>query len=194
MRNSLALRTGLALAALLVGAPARAQQHLETLEVAASGVVPLGGTYDGRWTAGPGAALRAGVAFYGGHAHFALHAFPNAPQQPDLPSFVALRGALGWGARVGLPARLGLTAGGAVGAVTMRFEADDRFPGALQNETELTAGLFARLDAPLAGPLRLFAGAEVARAYTAEPIVFRFVEGGVVLVADAPGWLRRLLR
>jgi hypothetical protein len=187
------MRISLALALLCCAASARAQpRHLETLEGVLAGVAPVGETYDGLWTAGPGGALRVGTEFYGGEASFALHAFPNEPAQPDLPAFLAVRGALGWGARLGLPARLRLTAGGTVGAVHMRFDDEDR--DALSNETELTAGLFARLDAPLAGPVRLFAGAEVVHVYTAVPITYRFVQGGVSVSAPAPGWLRRLLR
>lgn len=186
---------GLVVLLLFAATVARAQpHHLETLEVALAGVAPVGETYDGLWAARPGAALRVATEFYGGAAHVAFHGFPNEERAPGLPDFLALRGEVGWGARLGLPARLRLTAGGAVGAVTMRFEEDERFPSALQTETELTAGLFARLDAPLAGPVRLFAEAEVARVYTAEPIVYRFVSGGVALAVPAPGWLRRLLR
>lgn len=188
MRHSLVLL-------LLVTTTAAAQpRHLETLEGALSGLTSVGETYDGLWSSEPGGALRVGTAFYGGHAHVAFHTFASQPQEPGLPEFHAYRGEVGWGAVVALPARLRLTAGAAVGAVHLRFEPDERFPSALQNETELTAGLFARLDAPLAGPVRVFASAEVARVYTAEPIVYRFVGGGVAVVVPAPGWLRRLLR
>jgi hypothetical protein len=194
MRTSLALAL-LCCAALRCAAPARAQpRHVESLEASLAGVASAGETYDGLWAVGPGAALRVGTEFYGGQAHFALHGFPNAPRQPDLPTFLALRGEVGWGVPVRLPGRLRLTAGAAIGAVTMRFEEDERFPMALQTETELTAGFFARLDGPLAGPLRLFAAADVAHVYTADPIVYRFVSGGVTLAVPAPGWLRRLLR
>ena len=186
MRSSLALL-------LLCCAAAQAQPaHLETLEVALSGVAPLGEAYGGLWAVSPGAALRVGTEFYGGQAALALHAFTNEAAEADHPDFLALHGALGWGARVPLPARLRLTAGGLVGAVHMRFDDENR--DALSRETELTAGLFARLDAPVAGPVRLFAGAEVARVYTAVPITYRFVHGGVSVSAPAPGWLRRLLR
>lgn len=189
MRISLAL---LLLAPLAASAQPR---HIETLEGALSGVAPVGESYDGLWTIGPGGALRVGTEFYGGRAHFALHAFPNEPAAPALPEFFAIRGTVGWGARLGLPRRLGLTAGGTVGAVHMRFDdEDDRFIGALTNETELAVGLFARLDAPLGGPVRLFAEAEVAHVYTAVPIAYRFVQGGVSLTVPSPDWLRRLLR
>jgi hypothetical protein len=190
------MRTSALLLSLLLAAAVSAQpRHLETVEAALGGVVAAGETYDGLWTAEPGAALRVGAAFYGGQAHAALHAFPNHPQAPDLPAFRTLRGEVGWGPVLALPAGLRLTAGAAAGAMVMWFDDHDgQFVGALQNETELTAGLFARLDAPLAGPVRVFAGADVTRVYTAEPLVLRFVQGGVAVAVPSPGWLRRLLR
>ncbi|HYE96316.1 MAG TPA: hypothetical protein VD962_08910 [Rubricoccaceae bacterium] len=183
------------MALLLWGTPGAAQRrHVETLEVGAAGVAAVGETYDGLWRAEPGGALRVGTEFYGGQAHVDFHAFANQPEEKGLPEFHAYRGEVGWGVRVGLPGRLRLVAGPAVGAVHYRFEPDERFPMALQNETELSLGLFARLDAPLLGPARVFAGAEVVRVYTAERIVYPFVEGGVALSTPAPRWLRRLLR
>ncbi|MDX1419503.1 MAG: hypothetical protein R3181_06000 [Rubricoccaceae bacterium] len=187
------------LALLLLGPLAAVAQprHLETLEGALSGVAPAGEAYDGLWTMGPGGALRVGTEFFGGRAHFALHAFPNEPTTADpaeLPEFLALRGTVGWGPRLGLPLGLGLTAGGTVGAVHMRFDDEDLAGNALVNETELAAGLFARLDVPVAGPVHLFAEAEVAHVYTAVPIRYRFVQGGVSVSLPAPPWLRRLLR
>jgi hypothetical protein len=190
------MRASALLLSLLLAAPTSAQpRHLEAVEGALAGVVAVGEAYDGLWTAEPGAALRLGTAFYGGQAHVALHAFPNHPEEAGLPEFTALRGEVGWGPVLTLPAGLRLTAGAAAGAMTMWFDDHDgQFVGALQNETELTAGLFARLDAPLAGPVRVFAGAEATRVYTAEPIVLRFVQGGVAVAVPSPGWLRRLLR
>jgi hypothetical protein len=169
-------------------------RHLETLEGAFSVVVSLGDAYGGQWSTEPGGALRVGTEFYGGRVHLAFHTFANQPLELGLPEFHAYRGEVGWGATLALPVQGRLTAGAAVGAINMRFEPDERFPMALQNETELTASLFARLDAPVAGPVRVFAGADLARVATAEPIVYRFVQGGFALVIPAPAWLRTFLR
>lgn len=166
----------------------------ETLDLTLGAALPVGEAYDGLWTAGPGAAARLAIPFYSGTAHLGLHAFLNEGSRPDLPSFLAVHAQGGWGYPLRLPGGVRLTGGALVGALRMRFDDEDRFGGALQNETELTAGAFVRLDVPVAGPVRAFVAGEAVRVYTFERIDLRFVQAGVSVAVDSPAWLRRVLR
>ncbi len=178
--------------------PAAAQtdsaRDAEALDLALGAAVPVGEAYDGLWAAGQGAALRLAIPFHGGTGHVGLHAFPNGGSRPNLPDFLALHAQGGWGYPLRLPGGMRLTGGALVGALHMRFDDEDRFSGALRNETELTAGLFARLDVPVAGPARAFVAGEALRVYTFERIDLRFVQAGVSATVISPEWLRRVLR
>lgn len=189
------MRKSVIFAALLLGGVAEAQErNFETVGVALVGSIPLAVSYDSVWDAGMGAAVRAETPFYGGALQVALHVFPNDGRAEDLPDFLAVHGALGWGYALRLPGGVRFTAGPEVGALHMRFDDDERFILALQNETELTAGLFAHLDVPLAGAIRAYAGAEALRLFTAEPITLGVVHAGLRTDFATPGWLRRVLR
>lgn len=187
------MRKSVILAALLLGSVAQAQ-NFETVGVAFGGAMPLSVSYDAVWDAGAGAAVRAETPFYGGAIQIAFHVFPNHGRAEDLPDFLAVHGALGWGYTLRLPGGVHLTAGPEVGALHMRFDDDERFTLALQNETELTAGLFTHLDVPLVGAIRAYAGAEALRLFTAEPITLGFIHAGLRTDVATPGWLRRALR
>lgn len=189
------MRASVLVALMVAGAAAAQPRHLETLELSLAGVAPVGETYDGLWVAEPGAALHIGTEFYGGQAYVAFDVFGNTPSEAGLPEFLALHGNVGWGLTLSLPARLRLVGGGTVGAVHLRFddEDDDRFPDALQNETELTAGLFVRLGARIGGPVHAFVGGDLARVYTATPIVYRRVRAGLSLRIPMPTAVRRLV-
>ena len=168
--------------------------NFETLTVALGGVLPVGEAYDGLWTADPGVAVRAATEFYGGTVHLALHIFPNTAEQPDLPDFLALRGMAGWGLPLRLPAGVRLTPGAAVGGIRWEFDEGEPFGTGPLEETELAAGLFARLEVPVVGRVRAVAEAEWLRVYTATPLDFMLVQAGLSFSAETPGWLRRLLR
>jgi hypothetical protein len=163
------------------------------LHLGVSGAVPIGEAYGGRWQAQPGVAVRAATGFQGGVIHTALHLFENENQVEGLPGFLALRGELGWGVPIALPAGLQFTPSGQIGALTMLFEGDEVVSEALQNETELTVGVAGRLEVPLSGRWCVFASAEWAHVYTAVPINLTFVQAGLSVSVSTPGWLRGML-
>ena len=169
--------------------------NFDSVNLALGGVAPVGEAYSGLWDAGLGPSTRAAAPFYAGRLEIGLHAFPNASDEPDLPDFLALRGAVGWGVPLELALDLRLVAGLATGALMMRFDSEDgRFGGALQNETELTTTFYARLDRPIRSPLRAFVAFDYTHVYTAEPIRLSFIQAGLSIETTTPRWLRRALR
>ncbi|NNF56804.1 MAG: hypothetical protein HKN04_01045 [Rhodothermaceae bacterium] len=187
------------IAALLLLLPASTQaQGAEAsaddrLHLGLSGAVPMGEAYGGRWAAQPGVAVRAATWFHGGRIHVAFHLFENETLVEGLPGFLALRGELGWGVPLALPAGLRLTPSGQVGVLTMLFEGDEVVSEALTNETELTMGVAGRLEVPLGGAWRVFAAAEWVHVYTAVPIDLAFIQAGLSVSVSTPGWLRGML-
>lgn len=166
-----------------------------TLDAQLGLTAQLAEPYGGRWTTGPGPVGRVATPFYGGRLHAGLRAYPNADAQADtLPDFLALHAEVGWGPALALPAGARLTGGAHLGAVAFRFDETEPYSGALTNELELAAGLFVRLDAPLGGPVRAWAGADGLHVFTAAPEQLLFVEGGLSVTVASPGWLRRFLR
>lgn len=168
--------------------------NTETLTLDLSGLVPVRDPYEGLWAPSPGAAARVATPFYGGEALVGLSVHANESGGDDLPEFLALHAYGGWGYPMGLPGRLRLTPSAEVGALHMRFDDEDRFILALQNETELTAGLSVRLDTPVLGRLHAFAAVQALRVYTFERIDLGFVHVGLSTTVASPSWVRRLLR
>ncbi len=181
---------------LAVVAPGAAAQpgDWRTLTPGLGGTVALGGGFGPEWEARPGVGARLEAPAYGGQARLALVVIPYEPAAGGLPEFVAVAPSVGWGLGAGLPGGLRLAVGPQVGVLYLRFDDDDgRFGGNLQNETELTAGGWARVEAPLAGRVRLWAEAEAARAAFAHPATITRVAVGLAVRLDTPGWLRTVL-
>ena len=118
-----------------------------------------------------------------------------APSASGLPEFVAVFPTLGWGLGLGLPGGAALRAGPHVGAAHLRFDGEGgAFGGNLQNETEAAVGAWARLDAPVAGRVRVWAEAEATRIALADPVTLATGSAGLAVRLDTPGWLRSVLR
>lgn len=149
--------------------------------------------YEGLWAAGPHVALRAATPFYGGRLHLGLRGF-SSEGDAERPDFLAVHARVGWGGGVALPGGLRAEGGAHLGGVLYHFEASGPFGAVLQNESELAAGLYARLDAPLAGRLRAWAGADAVQVFTAAPERRLFVEGGLSVTLPLPAAVRRALR
>ena len=192
MRKSL-LATLLFLLPVSVQAQGTDTSAADRLAIGLSGAMPIGEAYGGGWSAQPGVSLRAATGFHRGEIHTALHLFENENQIESLPGFLALRGELGWGVPLALPAGLRLTPSGQVGVLMMLFEGDEGVSEALANETELIAGVAGRLDMPLGEAWSVFAAAEWAHIYTAVPIDLVFIQAGFSVSVPTPGWLRGML-
>ncbi|MDX1439994.1 MAG: hypothetical protein R3284_08840 [Rubricoccaceae bacterium] len=164
------------------------------IDISAGGLAIPGPEYDGLWEANWGLSGRVATPFYRGKLDFRIRAFENNHAAETHPEFLALHWEVGWGYTFPLLERVELNAGGRVGAMMMRFDDEEVFTGGLKNETELTSGLFVRIDAPVSGSWRVFAETEWAYMYLANPSTFTFVEAGMELRLDAPDWLRSVLR
>lgn len=183
-------------ALLLLAAPAALAQpgDWRTLTPAAGVSVPLGGGFGPAWDTGTGFVLRIESPAYGGQARASLRAARVEPRESGLPAFDALFPSLGWGAGLGLPGGLRLQGGPQLGTAYLRFEATDDFGGALQNETELTVGAWARVEAPVGGRVRAWAEAEAIRVALRDPVTLTAASAGLALRLDTPRWLRTVLR
>ncbi|MDT0631758.1 hypothetical protein RQM47_05440 [Rubrivirga sp. S365] len=155
---------------------------------------PLAGGFGPEWAARPGAAARLEAPAYGGRARLALRVAGYEAARPDLPAFSAVTALAGWGPSVALGAGVRGGAGLQVGAVRYAFDDGGEFGGFLQNETEAAWGAWLRLDAPLAGRLRVWAEAEALRVALADPATVATASAGLALRLDAPAWLRAVLR
>lgn len=165
-----------------------------TLSPAAGVALPLADGFGAEWDADPGVALGLLAPAYGGHARLSLRVTPYASPRTDLPAFDAAFPSLGWGPRLPLPAGIELAAGPQVGVAYLRFEDDAAFGGNLQNETELTAGAWGRVDVPVVGRLRAWIEADALRVAFARPVTVTTASAGVALRLDTPGWLQAVLR
>lgn len=185
-----------ALAAVASSGPARAQQsdNFRTLEFGVGGGVQATRPFAERWTPTVAVSLRGATPLHGGIAHLALRADANRGATPDLPDFYAVHGAVGWGPVIPLPAAIRLIPSVHVGAVAFRFDDDDEFTGALQNESEITLGAAARLDVPVGGPMHAWAGVDAVRVFTTPAELLVFGEVGVSVVIASPAWLQGALR
>ncbi|NNF56801.1 MAG: hypothetical protein HKN04_01030 [Rhodothermaceae bacterium] len=192
-------RPWLVLAVWLLCAPVGAQtdtghQAFDTIRLAGGVSLPLGDSYDGRWAVRPGAWAHASTEFVRGRAHLAVQVYDNDNGTETTPDFLAVQGEVGWGYPVHLPAGISATGGGHLGAIRFRFRENEQFSGFVQDETEVTAGLFARAEAPVGGRLGGFAEVHWIRVFTAEPISLTRVQVGLSLTFDSPAWARRFLR
>ena len=179
---------------LVAASGAAAQPHWRTVEPALGGAIALDGGFGPEWEAGTGVVARLEAPAYGGHARIALRVAPYEPDRADLPEFTAVAPSLGWGLGAGLPGGLRLLAGPQVGVLHLRFDDEDgQFGGNLQNETELMAGAWGRLEAPLTRRVRLWTEGEVSRVAFANPAVISTASAGLAVRLDTPRWLRGLL-
>jgi hypothetical protein len=122
-----------------------------------------------------------------------LHAYANDAVDDALPDFLTVHADAGWGPVVRLPAGLRAVPSIHIGMVGLLFDDEDA-AGPLRNESELSAGAAARLDAPLWGRTRAWLGVDVARVFSGPNEDLLFLEGGVSVGLQVPSWLRRAPR
>ena len=178
--------------ALLLSAAAHAQPADWSAVTPAVGVTaPVADAFGPDWRSGVGAAARVELPAYRGRVRASLAV---ASYQADaLPDFGTLAATLGWGPELALgPVRAAL--GVEVGAVLFRFDRVN--DGTFENvtETEAAVGAWGRLEAPVTGRVRAWAGAEVLRIALADPAAVATASAGLGIRLDAPGWLRAVLR
>ncbi|MEM1125093.1 MAG: hypothetical protein AAGI71_00460 [Bacteroidota bacterium] len=132
--------------------------------------------------------------FYAGYAELggAYRTYDPLPQT-SVPAFSSLQVFAGWGGVVPLGPRLRFHLGGRIGTHRMSFDADEDFEG-LVNESELIAGLQARLHVRIAGPLVLFGAVTYQQTFTEVPMRTLYGLGGLGLQRRTPGWLLEVLR
>jgi hypothetical protein len=185
-----------ALAVLVIAAPARAQQvdNFSALELGVGGALQADGTFADQWTSSPSASVRAATPYHGGLGYLTLRADLHRGVTDDLPDFLALQAAGGWGPVVMLPARIRLLPSAHLGLVALQFDADDEFPGALQNESEVEIGISGRIDIPVARSVRVWAGVDAVRLFTTPRELLIFGEAGLSVSLSAPEWFRWALR
>ncbi|GAB5533988.1 MAG: hypothetical protein Rubg2KO_02370 [Rubricoccaceae bacterium] len=171
------------------------QVHTEwaTLTAELGAGVPLGTPFGPEWSVEPGLAIRGVSPAYGGDVRGSLLAFEADPQRDDLPGFLVLAMAVGWGPSLDLgPVHLGV--GPELGVVHMRFEAEGGFTGPLKDETEVHVGVFGRAEVPLTKHMQVWADASVARIALAERVTLASLAAGVSVRIHTPGWLQDVLR
>ena len=168
--------------------------NFETIDMALGAVVPVGEVYDGLWSVQTGLEGRIATEFYGGTVHLALGIFNNEGRVGSLPDFFVVQSALGWGYPIVLPAGVTLTGGGHFGAMSMLFAEDKQADDSHEIETELAAGIFVRADVPLTHDLGVFVESDWTRVFTAIPITFTTMRGGIRFTTSMPKWLRGVLR
>ena len=189
----------LAAAALVVltsAAPARAQlvDDFSTLEFGVGGALQANASYADQWTATPAASVRAATPFHGGLGFLTLRADFHRGVNNDLPDFLAIQAAGGWGPVVALPAGIRLLPAAHLGLMAFRFDGEDEFTGALQNESEIEFGISGRVDIPVARSIRAWAGVDAVRVFTTPRELLIFGEAGLSVSLPAPEWFRWALR
>lgn len=163
------------------------------LSGALGAAVPLDDAFGDAWRLEPGLAVRASTPAYGGTVRGSVLAFEAETTRDGLPGFLVVAPAVGWG--VGVPlGRARAEAGAELGIVHMRFGDEGGFTGALQDETEVSVGLFGRVEARVVGPVSAWTDVSVARVALAEPVALTSVAAGLSVSVATPGWLRRALR
>ncbi|MCH7639241.1 MAG: hypothetical protein IH855_07240 [Bacteroidetes bacterium] len=184
---------------LFAGTVCRAQHssgfhNFETINIGLGAVVSIGEAYDGLWSVQPGLEGRIATEFYRGTVHLALGVFNNEDRGGSLPEFLVVQSALGWGYPIAVPAGVTLTGGGHFGATSMLFMEHEQADDSHEIETELAAGMFVRADLPLSHNLGVFVEGDWTHVFTAIPITFTTMQGGIRFTASMPTWLRRVLR
>lgn len=172
---------------------ATAAQDFTSIDLGLAGLAIPGEEYEGLWDAKRGVSGFASSIFLGGRLGLSIRVFDTETEVEDLPEFLAIHGSLGWGASVSLPMNGEVSAGGRVGAMNMRFDDDDVFTAGLQNETEITTGIFVHGQIPVVQQVAVFADVEWTRMYLERPTTFVFVEAGLRVRLDAPSWLTEVL-
>lgn len=163
-----------------------------TLTVSAGPAVPLTNPYGDAWALRPGGALRVEAPAWRGGVHASLWVFETDPRTPDVPGFLSVVPAVGWGTGAQL-ARVSVSAGGELGIVHSRFEREGGFGDRPDQETEVFVGAYARADAPIAGRIRVWSEAGVRRIAYADAAVLPSLAAGLAIRLDTPSWLRRAL-
>lgn len=169
-------------------------QNFSSFEIGAGGMMAPGEEFKGLWEVKVGGSGYVSAPFYGGELDVSLRAFEVNETSNEVPGFVSIQGALGWGMAVSLPARVDMVVGGCVGLMLMRFGEDDDFPAGLQNESELTTGVFTRFTLPVRDNWSVFAQAEWTRMYLNTPVTFVFAEAGISIQLDSPVWIQEVLK
>ncbi len=188
------MHPGLLALLLVLASAVTAQPAWRTVDPAVGATAALDGGFGPEWRALPGAVGRLEAPAYGGQARFALRLTAYEPTRPGLPKFLAVAPSLGWGLGAHFPAGLRVQAGPQVGVLHLRFDdGDGQFGGNLQNETEVTVGAWARLEAPLARHVTAWLEAEGVRVAVADPTTLTTASAGLAIHLDTPSWLRTLL-
>jgi hypothetical protein len=184
----------LAVAATCGGRPATAQVVDSTdLEISVGIGTVRGGTWDGHWAPGPAGHFDLATRYGPGLFRLGLSAYASDAIDEALPDFVAVHADAAWGPVVRLPAGLRAVPNAHVGWVALLFDDDDA-AGPLRNESEITAGVAARVDAPLWGPARAWLGLDFARIFSRPSEDLLVVAVGVSVGLAAPAWLKRVSR
>ena len=169
-------------------------QNFETISVAGGVDLPVADSYEGIWLVLPGGFGRASTNFYGGRAHLAILLYDNDNEDQPVPDFLVLQGEAGWGYALHLPADVEVVGGAHFGAIRFHFSDNEQFEGFLQDETEWTAGLFARLQVPIARRIAGVTEFHWSHVFTAEPISLTRLQIGLTFTFSSPEWLRGFLQ
>ncbi len=169
-------------------------QNFKTISVVGGVDLPLADSYEGVWDVLPGGYGRASTSFYGGRMHLAIHVYDNDNEGQPVPDFLVVQGEAGWGFALQLPADVEVVGGAHMGAIRFRFRDNEQFEGFLQDETEWTAGLFARLQVPIGRRIAGVSEIQWSHVFTAEPISLTRLQIGLSFAFSSPEWLRGFLQ
>ena len=193
MRCMIVLGIGLACGSVHSQPNETQSSSFERITLVVGTTLPVADSYQSLWAVQPGAFVRVSTNVFGGQAHLAVQGYNNDNGPDPLPDFLALQAEAGWGYAIPLPSGSYLTSGAHLGALQFRFRENEQFRE-VQDETEVTAGVFARAGAPLFGPIEGFAEFHWTRVFTAEPIYITKAQLGLGLNFSSPKWLRQFLR
>ena len=178
-----------ALCLLLAGSAGAQPADWSTLAPAVGVSVP-GGGFGEAWDAGPALRVRVEAPAYGGQARAEVLRAGYASADPAAPAFDLTMPTVGWGLSLAASrARLG--AGARVGVARFVFDVAE---GAHRSETEAAVGVWAGAALRVAGPVEVWAEADVTRVSLVEPATIASVGGGLAVRLGTPGWLRGVLR